>query len=152
MRTIGIRAAPKNITFVIYDSDTKSIINAEDVKVPLAFEIPDALKYIRNNLLDILREYQVSRAGIRITEPTAQRISVERIQIEGVIQEAFASSLLEHYYVGQISSISSRIGIDRGDFKKYINGSLNFEGVDNWDSLSQPQREATFCALGAIYD
>jgi septum formation topological specificity factor MinE len=152
MRVIGIRAAPKSITFVIYDSDTQSIINAEDIKVPLAFKIPDALKYIRNNLLDVLREYQVSRAGIRITESTAQKISVERIQIEGVIQEAFASSLLENYYVGQISSISAKVGIDRGDFKKYIDGSLNFAGVDNWDSLSQPQREAMLCALGAIHD
>jgi hypothetical protein len=152
MRAIGIRAAPKSITFVIYDSETRSIINVEELKVPLAFQIPDALKYIRNNLLDILREYQVSRAGIRIAETTAQKTSIERIQIEGVIQEAFASSSLEDYYVGRIASISARIGIERGDFKKYIDGSLNFEKVDNWNSLSLSEREATLCALGAIDD
>jgi hypothetical protein len=152
MLTIGIRAAPKIVTFVIYDSDIPKIINVEDIKVPLAFTIPDALKYIRNNLLDILREYQVSSAGIRITEPTAQRINIERVQIEGVIQEAFASSSLEHYYVGQISSISARIGIQRSDFKKYIDGSLDFEGVENWNSFSSSQKEAVFCALGAVHD
>lgn len=80
MRTIGIRVAPKIVTFVIYDSDVSKIINVEDIKVPLAFTIPDALKYIRNNLLDILREYKVSSAGIRIAESTAQRINIERVQ------------------------------------------------------------------------
>jgi hypothetical protein len=152
MRTIGIRAAPKIVTFVIYDPDIPKIINVEDIKVPLAFTTPDALKYIRNNLLDILREYQVSRAGIRVTEPSAQKTSIERIQIEGVIQEAFASSSLGYYYVGQISSISARIGIQRSDFKKYIDGSLDFEEVENWNSFSPNQKEAVFCALGAVYD
>jgi hypothetical protein len=149
---MGIRAAPKNITFAIYDSDERRLINVEDIKVPLAFTIPDALKYIRSNLLDILREYQVSRAGIRVTESNAQRLNIDRIQIEGVIQEAFASSALKYYYVGQISSISARIGIERSDFKKYINGQLNFEEVENWKSLSESQREAVFSALGAIHD
>jgi len=111
MYTIGIRAAPKAVTFAIYDSDDKKLINVENIKVPLAFTTPDALKYIRNNLLDILREYQVSRAGVRVTESNAQRLNIERIQIEGVIQEAFASSSLNYYYIGQISSISAKIGI-----------------------------------------
>jgi hypothetical protein len=152
MHTIGIRAAPKSVTFAIYDAEAQRLINVEDIKVPLAFATPDALKYIRNNLLDVLREYQVFRAGVRVTEPNAQRPNIERIQIEGVIQEAFASSPLQYYYVGQISSISAKIGIERSDFKKYINGQLNFEEVENWNSLSENQKEAVFCALGAVHD
>lgn len=152
MYTIGIRAAPKIVTFAIYDSDGEKLINVEEIKVPLAFTTPDALKYIRNNLLDILREYQVSRAGVRVTEPSAQRLNIERIQIEGVIQEAFASSSLNYYYIGQISSISAKIGIERSNFKKYICGELDFEEVENWSSLSDNQREAVFSALGAVHD
>ena len=152
MQTIGIRVSPKEVTFAIYDSEARKIINVEDIKVPLAFTFPDALKYIRNNLLDVLREYQVSRAGIRVTETSAQRLSIERIQIEGVIQEAFASSSLNYYYVGQISSISSKIGIERINFKKYIDGQLDFEEVENWKALSGNQKEAVFSALGAVYD
>jgi len=152
MRTIGIRVAPKDVMFAIYDSDTQAIINVEAIKVPLAFTIPDALKYIRTNLLDVLREYEVSRAGVRITESNARNPSFERIQIEGVIQEAFASSSLKHYYVGQISSISAKIGIERSNFKKYVNGQLDFERVENWTSFTDNQKEAVFCALGAVYD
>lgn len=148
MRTIGIRAAPKAVTFVVYDSDENEVLNVEDIRIPAAFSTPDSLKYVRNNLLDILREYEIERAGIRVTEPNAQRISIDRVQIEGVVQEAFASSALKNYYVGQISSISARLGIPRPDFKKYIDGLLEWD-VENWALLNGNQREALLCAIGA---
>jgi hypothetical protein len=66
------------------------------------------------------REYEVEQAGVRVTESQADSPSVERSQIEGVIQEAFASSNLKAYYVGQISSISARAGFDRARFNSCI--------------------------------
>ena len=148
MRTIGIRAAPKEVTFVVFDADEVGVLNVEDIRIPIAFHTPDALKFIRNNLLDILREYGIERAGIRVTEPNAQSPNIARIQIEGVVQEAFASSLLKSYYVGQISSISAQLGIARADFKRYVDGQLDWP-VENWASLSKVQREALLCAIGA---
>lgn len=148
MLTIGIRAAPKAVTFVVFDADAERVLNVEDIRIPLAFNTPDALKYVRNNLLDILREYDIDRAGIRVTEPNAQSPNIARIQIEGVVQEAFASSPLESYYVGQISSISARLRIERADFKRYVDGQLDWP-VENWAGLSKEQREALLCAIGA---
>lgn len=148
MRTIGIRAAPKAVTFVVFDADADAVLNVEDIRIPIAFHTPEALKYVRNNLLDILREYGIERAGIRVTEPSAQSPNIARIQIEGVVQEAFASSLLKSYYVGQISSISARLGIERADFKRYVDGQLEWP-VENWASLRKEQREALLCAMGA---
>lgn len=148
MRTIGIRAAPKAVTFVVFDADADAVLNVEDIRIPIAFHTPESLKYVRNNLLDILREYGIERAGIRVTEPSAQSPNIARIQIEGVVQEAFASSLLKSYYVGQISSISARLGIERADFKRYVDGQLDWP-VENWASLRKEQREALLCAMGA---
>jgi Holliday junction resolvasome RuvABC endonuclease subunit len=148
MRTIGIRAAPSAVTFAVIDTDDNSVVNVEKIKIPAAFETPDALKYVRSNLLDILREYEVERAGIRVTESSADGTSVERIQIEGVIQEAFASSDLKAYYVGQISSISARVGIDRARFKPMVAGEDD-PGVENWDKMTKEAREAILCAIGA---
>lgn len=148
MRTIGIRAAPKAVTFVVFDADADAVLNVEDIRIPIAFHTPEALKYVRNNLLDILREYGIERAGIRVTEPSAQSPNIARIQIEGVVQEAFASSLLKSYYVGQISSISARLGIERADFKRYVDGQLDWP-VENWASLRKEHREALLCAMGA---
>lgn len=150
MRTIGIRAAPTAVTFAVYDSLRNEILNVEDIKIPVAFAAPDALKYVRNNLLDVLREYSIERAGIRTTEPNAKSMNIARIQIEGVVQEAFASSALKGYYVGQISSISARLGIERADFKRYVDGTKDWN-VENWTPLAKEQREALLCAIGAAH-
>ncbi|MBY5363578.1 hypothetical protein HFO97_27240 [Rhizobium leguminosarum] len=147
MITIGIRAAPKVITFAIYDTDEEAILNVEEIKIPAAFDTPSALKYVRSNLLDVLREYEVERAGVRITEGTATP-NVERIQIEGVIQEAFASSELQSYYVGQIASMAKRLGIERERVKPLVNGEDDI-GIENWKKMGKEEREAILCAIGA---
>jgi hypothetical protein len=149
MRTIGIRATPNEVIFAIFDSDANEIINVENIVIPAAMGTPGSLKYLRNNLLDILREYEVSSAGIRITESTARTVSIERVQIEGVIQEAFASSNLLKYYVGQIACISAKLSMDRSDFKKYVAGELNYD-VAGWKKHSANEREAILCAIGAV--
>ncbi|XLZ68735.1 hypothetical protein ABT364_19600 [Massilia sp. SR12] len=138
------------MTFAVYDSGNNEIINVEDILIPKAFAVPEALKYVRNNFLDVLREFEIKRAGIRVTESNSQTLNIGRIQLEGVIQEAFASSTLDYYYIGQIASISARIGIDRADFKLYVDGSKTWH-VDNWDGLKPVQREAVLCAIGAAH-
>lgn len=147
MRTIGIRAEPSAVTFAVIDTDDNSIINVEKIKIPAALAWPDALKYLRSNLLDILREYDVERAGIRETESIADG-STPRIQLEGVIQEAFASSELKGYYVGQIVSISSRVGFESKRFKPMVAGDDD-PGVENWGTMTKEAREAILCAMGA---
>jgi hypothetical protein len=146
--TIGIRAAPSVVTFAVYDTEGRRIVNIETIKIPSAFSRPDGLKYVRSNLLDILREFEVDKAGIRATESSSQSFSIERIELEGVIQEAFASSNLAAYYVGHISSISARLGINRTQFRPYVEGTEEYD-VENWATLSREAREAVLCAIGA---
>ncbi|GMN14859.1 hypothetical protein [Altererythrobacter sp. MTPC7] len=149
MITIGIRAAPSAVTFAIYDDVKDEIINLDQITVPVALDTPDMLKYLRCHLLDILREYEVSFAGIRATEPSAQRANIGRIEIEGVIMESFASSDLEGYYIGHVSSIMSRLGVPRTDFKLFVDGKKDPQ-IDGWDQANANQREAILCAKGAV--
>jgi hypothetical protein len=123
-------------------------VNVETIRIPAAFSRPDGLKYVRSNLLDILREFEVTNAGIRATEPSSQSFNIERIELEGVIQEAFASSNLAAYYVGHISSISARLGINRTQFRPYVEGTEEYD-VENWSTLSREAREAVLCSIGA---
>lgn len=149
MKTMGIRVKPGEVTFAVYDVEASSVINVEVVKIPKALPTPDALKYVRNNILDVIREYSIEHAGIRITEVSSQSKNVKRIEIEGVIQEAFASSCLKSYYAGQISNISKRVGFARDQFKRYVSNEITYEAIDNWDVLNAEAREAVFAALGA---
>lgn len=148
MRTIGIRAKPRAFTFAIFDTDENRVLNVEDVLIPEALHVPDALRYVRSTVLDLLREYRVTHGCIREAEPSAQAPNVRRIQVEGVIQESFASSTLKAYFVGQISSISARLEIPRSDFKLYVTGAKTFAFGD-WKELSPEGREAVLAAIGA---
>lgn len=150
VNTIGIRVKPGEVTFAVFDTERNELSNIETIRIPKALPTPDALKYVRNNILDVLREYCISNAGLRIAESTAQSMSVERIAIEGVIQEAFASSALRAYYCGQISTIAAKVGIPRSAFKPYVAGEQDYVQVENWADLSVEAREAVFAALGAI--
>lgn len=150
MNTLGIRVKPSGVVIAIYDASEEAVLNVETIRIPKALAVPESLKYVRNTVLDVLREYEIRQAGIRIIESSSQQLSVRRIEIEGVIQEAFASSSLKSYYVGQIASISSRIGFERSNFKKFVNNETDFERVENWDALDKHEREAVLTSLGAV--
>lgn len=149
MITMGLRAAPRAVTFAIFDTDASAIVNVEDIVVPAAFQWPEALKYVRSSILDVLREYAVQNAGVRTSEPIAKNPSIERIQIEGVIQEAFASSALTRYFAGPIAVASSMLGVDRVTFKPMTKDGRNDLDVDGWADMSEARREAVLYALGA---
>ena len=146
--TIGIRAAPTFVVFAIYDTDTSVVKTVERIVVPVAFEPPDALKYVRSNLLDILREFGVEKAGLRTTEPSAKTKNIDRIQFEGVILETFASSGVKAYYIGHVSSIAAKVGIQRNQFKPMIENKKTPD-IENWGAMKTEEREAILCAKGA---
>lgn len=151
LNTIGIRTKPDSFIIAVYNSESSEIVNIESVKIPKALDIPERLKYARTTILDIIREYEIDKAGIRIPESNAQKINLERTQIEAVIQEAFASSSLTKYYCGQIARISRLLDFDRSNFKPYVEGTLNFKQVENWLQLDKLEREAALAAIGASY-
>lgn len=149
MICMGIRAAPKRVTFAIFNSDDESVLNVEDIIIPAAFKWPEALKYVRNAVLDVMREYDVAKAGIRTVEPMAQNPSSDRVQVEGVIQEAFASSSLKNYFAGPIAVGAHMLRIDRADFKPMVNAGRNDLDIGGWGDISEAQREAILYAMGA---
>lgn len=124
--------------------------------VPKALEKPEQLNYTRNTILDIFHEYDVARAGIRVAEYTGQvanAFNIERYYLEGIIQEAVASSSIEKYVAGQISTLTTVLNIPREDFKKYSEGDMTFPDLPNevnWGALELEQRESIIvchCAL-----
>jgi hypothetical protein len=154
MISIGIRATPKEIFYCIAENkdDEISIIDVSSVKVPLALYMPEKLKYIRNTFFDIIEHYKVTTAGIRVAESNAQKINIERTYFEGVLQEMLSSSCIEKYYVGNIASISSKLGLknDKTLKEKYIEGTEVFRNIDNWGSYKKEEREAIMVCFGGF--
>ena len=153
MNILGIRVEPKKTTFVVIEANQGvfKVVNNEVIKVPAALDFPEKLKYIRNCVLDILREYSINIAGIRVTEGNSQNMDITRLQIEGVIQEAFSSSDVEQYFTGRKTSISSRLSINTNDFDEIVKGKKVYELLDDWLLLRNPSsREAGLVAMGAL--
>lgn len=151
MNTLGLRASPTEVTFCIYDSTTEKIANVEEIKIPNALEMPEKLKYLRATVLDVLNEYGIEKAGIRLTEHSARTPSIERIQIEGVLQEAFASSLLKNYFQGALVTIAAKLGTNKTELSQVIKGQAEFERIEGWGDFSDKEREAILAALGACH-
>ncbi|WP_404326702.1 hypothetical protein HA399_07670 [Cobetia sp. UIB-001] len=153
MNVLGIRVEPKQTSFVVVhlDGGGFKIVNSEVIKVPAALDFPEKLKYIRNCVLDILREYSVSSAGIRVAEANSQNLDMTRLHIEGVIQEAFSSSSVNNYFIGRKISIAARLKIKPKEIEAIIKGECEFESIINWEVLSKKSsREAALVAMGAV--
>lgn len=150
MNTLGLRASPKTIYFCVYDTDKNELVNLEKISIPNIFETPEKLKYLRTTILDIIREYDIHKAGIRLTEhhPKAKP-NIQRVQYEGIIQEAFASSSLVSYFQGPITSIASRTGRSTATVKSLMDGKEQLEDMDEWLTYSKEEREAILSAMGA---
>ncbi|PNK60658.1 hypothetical protein [Psychrobacter sp. FDAARGOS_221] len=148
MNTLGIRVKPKEVIFSVYDSKSNSFINIESLKVPCAITIPEQLKYVRSNILDILREYSISRAGIRVAEGNAQSKSIQRFYLEGVIQETFASSSVSDYRTLVLSSMASKLSTNAQELKKFINKEKNDTEIEiNVADFNKEQIESILVAV-----
>lgn len=159
MTVIGLRVKSNNrIYYCILEELPDGSLNYVDIthlKIPLALNWPEALNFVRNTILDILLQYEVKKAIIRICEfgITFNSTIIERVYIEGVLQETIASSNVEKYKAGQIAEFTSLLGIKRDEFKKYAQADLNYENIPteiNWDKLSLEERETILTANAAL--
>lgn len=149
-RAIGIRASPREVYYAVVEgAEDCVIVTVASVVVPSALKLPEQLHFIRTTLLDIMAEFNVRRAGIRLTEPTAKSISVERLNLEGVIQELLSSSSVQAYFAGSIATIAAKLGeAERSRVKEYFEGE-SFSGVEGWGDYSREERESIVTAVAA---
>jgi hypothetical protein len=153
MVSIGFRVSPSKVTYALVQktADGFTLVDASAVFIPPALETPRQLQFIRTTLLDVMDEYAVTRAGLRLAEGLAQRRNPFRLNLEGVVQELLASSSVERFVAGPIATMASLLGhgADRAIVKKLIQGEVTPEYAINWRSLSEDEREAVLMAVAA---
>ena len=148
MNSIGIRVTPSRIFYSIIseDKDRFKIETNDHLIIPVSLDLPQNLTFIRTNFFSILKEYNISKAGIRIIEPTGMRsnlnLVIKRINIEGVLLELFANSNIEKYFTGIISSIAGKLEVPIKEVKPILEGKVNHFDVSGWEKFSKEEREA----------
>lgn len=152
MTSLGIRVTPKEVYYAITKSEEgkTTLLICDKVLVPIALDVPEQLKFLRDTFLDIIYEYEVKNACIRVVEANAQSYDYHRLYIEGVLQEMIASSTIEHYYLGRIASMSNRLGIDRKEFQVIISAD-DCGFFPKWCGIkNKGMREAMFASYSAL--
>ena len=110
MVSIGVRVEPTKIHYAVFDSLGGSFVTVDNITVPLALSVPDRLKYLRSNLIDLLEEYNIDKAGIKVVENNVSNPNVDRLYIEGILIEALASRkniVLTTFVLSQIAKVHS---------------------------------------------
>ncbi|URM36254.1 hypothetical protein [Flavobacterium anhuiense] len=147
---IGLRVYSNSNIFytIVEETDTEyKYLSISNLKIPLALNQPERLNYVRNTLLDIISEYDINTALIRVQESVFNitDTSIQRFYVEGVILETLAGANINKYKLGRISTISSLLNIESSKFKKYIDNEIVFDLLPSnldWSKYSVEERES----------
>jgi len=123
--------------------------------IPLSLDIPERLQYIRNTLQDIIDQYEINNAFIRINEGmySVKSHDIERYNIEGVILECVAGCDIVKYKYGKIVTMERLLGLEKGDFKDLAYGKEIYEVPSELDwanGLSKEERESILACNAAL--
>lgn len=144
MKYIGIRVSPSEIYYAIAeDNGSKESISVslDSIVVPGALPLPRRLSYIRTVLQSIITEQSVTIAGLRLAEIVAKP-NLERVYIEGVIQEFFENSTIEQYETHRIQTLAYRFKQKPQMLKDWINNNQIPDWYDGWSNLNKGKRES----------
>ena len=155
---IGIRVySNKKVYYSIIEEteDSRNYLSTSFFVIPLAMNAPERLNYVRNTIIDIINEYGVTTALVRVRERlnNINKLAVERFYIEGVLLEAIAGSKVTKYKLGEISSITSLLGIERTNFKKLVDNKMKWDSLPeimDWTKLEKEEREAILSCLASL--
>lgn len=146
MRILGVRVSPSVASFIVYCTEAKELVCSDIINIPGTLDVPEKLKYVRNNILDILNFYNVDAAAIRVTEANSKNMSIDRLYIEAVIQEAFSSSDVKKYFTIRKAGIKAGLDIKEDEYKKILTSESSLMNIDN-TSYTQETNEAVMAAL-----
>lgn len=153
MRSLGIRVSGEEIYLGIYSSEEKKVIS-EQIILPKIIDFPNKLKFLRHNIIDLLNEYKIKFVGIKIIEYTSQNKDVNRIFIEGVLQESLASNNDIIYFIENKQTISNTLNIKNkydllSEKIKEFTVFMETQSID-FDKKTNPEkREAILVSLSA---
>ncbi|MCW9709204.1 hypothetical protein [Fodinibius salsisoli] len=155
MKAIGIRPSPSEINFTVIDDLGGEVghSNPQQLTIPReALKGPTLLLFVRTNVLDILNAYNINAACVKEADyhPRAPG-NPQRYRIEGVIQEAVASSSADHYISGDVNVLSPHLDLTISEFRNIKNGQ-SWDQVDDeeWGSYDSKQIESILAAYTAF--
>jgi hypothetical protein len=153
MVSLGIRVKAKEIFFAVINVIDGEIHlkTIERVIVPQALEMPDRLSYIRTTFETIISEYGICNAGIRISEnvQSVKNSTIERMYLEGVLQELLSNCTVEKYFAGRKNTIARLLKLEQKELSNFIDNDDQFFTFTEWTTYKSEVREAILSAVAS---
>ncbi|MGF7050105.1 hypothetical protein J2T13_004628 [Paenibacillus sp. DS2015] len=154
MRSIGIRVASNEIFYAVFEGNPSEpkLFFYNKLTIPKSYKDGQALSWIRENFLNILKEYQIKSMFIRTMElrsQTKKKAIMDRSKIEGVLCEVGYTSGAKTRD-GALTTITSLMVTQT---KKSAKGYMEldeFRGVEEWTNLNDKYREASLAGVAAL--
>jgi len=118
------------------------------IKFPKNASWSESLGWLRKQIQELLNEYGISKACIKLIEPVARKKSSERLNVEGVITE----TLFTHAGIECGMRIKSQLKRDIRDFTepaRYLDNVL--QDCDELPALNAPNfQDAALAAIAEL--
>jgi hypothetical protein len=150
--SIGFRVTPKAIFYSIVQREGTALKCTSALKISFqsGISVPKNLAHVRRQISSLSLDFKAKCGGIKLIESNSRKVDHYRLNVEGVIQEAMASSSLESLFFGNITNLTKVFGDgDKSRVKRIIEGKENCDKLD-LDGLSKEHREAALAAAAAI--
>lgn len=166
--SIGFRAEKEKVTYAIYEDEK---LYLDEILLPISLSEPEQLSFLRNTLLDIIKQQKVTNASFKKIEDASTKmkgsIDIKRIQNESIIKEVLYSSGIDNYKIITKKYLANKFEVKNNIVSQIINGKrtgkttqAEFESVINEaenkiKDLSMVKnyikREAVISAFFALY-
>ncbi|MCK5536923.1 MAG: hypothetical protein KAI79_08855 [Bacteroidales bacterium] len=152
MKGLGITISPKfvYIAFGKRLKDSVELIDIEQIRIPSILATPNKLHYIRTLILDSILIHQINNIGIRVAERQAPNTSLDRIEIEGILQELTAEANLQKIDIATLREFADELEI-KEFLSDYLSGKKDFVEIKHWYICNNSDaREAAIACAAAL--
>jgi len=148
MRTLGLRAEPKSFFWAVSEGSQEKpiLVDSGHVEAPSTYSYPEAARYLRTKLLQLIDKEDLSKAGLRTPEMIAGRTESfrERLRTEGVLLEGCAQTGLK-VTQGPLGTLSKLLGTKA----KPLLESGEYRGID-LEKMPTSKREAILMSVSLL--
>jgi hypothetical protein len=154
MRSMGIRVASNEVFYAIIEGTVlnPSLIFHSKLAIPKSFKDGQALSWVRESIMNVLKEYQISSVFIRTIEPKARigkKAITNRCKIEAVLLEA-ANTSGSRNSEGALVTITSLLAAKSVKSAKEYLELEEFREVEGWEDLNDNYKEASLAGIAAL--
>lgn len=124
--SIGFRAEKEKVTYAIYEGEK---LYLDEILLPLSLNEPEQLYFLRNTLLDIIKQQKITNASFKKIEDVSTKmkgsIDIKRIQNESIIKEVLYSSGIDNYKIITKKYIADKFNIKTNLVSQIINNKIS---------------------------